>query len=217
MEAGISAVENGVRDMIESTVTASVNTKLTGLAKMIRADNRVIAEKLQASTDSDASKRSLRAMKEFQARVPAEIAEAVDERFDRLSDQLHRETQLMAESVAKTSDVLGARVDRAAAEMKERFEGDLRRIIECEAALGPPRPPQEKWRAEERYSGLRLSEYAESARRFVWNDVADWYVETAITSARAITASDAARCRRHRPTPRTANPRHTAPTANTLL
>jgi len=128
LEAGIAAVENGVRDMIESTVTASVNTKLTGLAKMIRADNRVIAEKLQASTDSDASKRSLRAMKELQARVPAEIAEAVDERFDRLSDQFHRETQLMAESVAKTSDVLGARVDRAAAEMKERFEGDLRRI-----------------------------------------------------------------------------------------
>jgi uncharacterized protein YicC (UPF0701 family) len=128
MEAGIAAVENGVRDMIESTVTASVNTKLAGLAKMIRADNRVIAEKLQASMDSDASKRSLRAMKELQARVPAEIAEAVDERFDRLSDQFHRETQLMAESVAKSSDVLGARVDRAASEMKERFEGDLRRI-----------------------------------------------------------------------------------------
>jgi hypothetical protein len=34
----------------------------------------------------------------------------------------------MAESVAKSSDVLGARVDRAASEMKERFEGDLRRI-----------------------------------------------------------------------------------------
>jgi hypothetical protein len=133
MEAGIAAVENGVRDMIESTVTASVNTKLSGLAKMIRADNRVIAEKLQlatasASADSDVSKRSLRAMKELQARVPAEIAGAVDERFDRLSDQFHRETQLMAESVAKSSDVLGARVDRAAAEMKERFEGDLRRI-----------------------------------------------------------------------------------------
>ena len=128
MEAGIAAVENGVRDMIESTVTASMNTKLAGLAKMIRADNRVIAEKLQASMDSDVSKRSLRAMKELQARVPAEIAEAVEERFDRLSDQFHRETQLMAESVAKSSDVLGARVDRAASEMKERFEGDLRRI-----------------------------------------------------------------------------------------
>jgi len=51
-------------------------------------------------------------------------------------------------------------------------------IIECEAALGPPRPTKGKWRPNERYSGLRLSEYAEAARRFVWNDVADWYLET---------------------------------------
>src|SRR6202158_794931 len=51
-------------------------------------------------------------------------------------------------------------------------------ILECDAALGPSRPARGKWRAEERYSGLRLSEYAEAARRFVWNDVADWYLET---------------------------------------
>jgi valyl-tRNA synthetase len=51
-------------------------------------------------------------------------------------------------------------------------------IIEADAALGPPRPTKGKWRREERYSGLRLSEFAEAARRFVWNDVADWYLET---------------------------------------
>jgi valyl-tRNA synthetase len=51
-------------------------------------------------------------------------------------------------------------------------------LLECDAALGPSRPARGKWRAEERYSGLRLSEYAEAARRFVWNDVADWYLET---------------------------------------
>jgi len=51
-------------------------------------------------------------------------------------------------------------------------------ILEADAALGPARPEKRKWRPEERYSGLRLSEYAEAARRFVWNDVADWYLET---------------------------------------
>jgi len=51
-------------------------------------------------------------------------------------------------------------------------------ILEADAALGPARPENGKWRPEERYSGLRLSEYAEAARRFVWNDVADWYLET---------------------------------------
>jgi valyl-tRNA synthetase len=51
-------------------------------------------------------------------------------------------------------------------------------ILECDAALGPSRPTKGMWQTEERYSGLRLSEYAEAARRFVWNDVADWYLET---------------------------------------
>ena len=51
-------------------------------------------------------------------------------------------------------------------------------VLECDAGLGPSRPINGNWRADERYSGLRLSEYAEAARRFVWNDVADWYLET---------------------------------------
>ncbi len=51
-------------------------------------------------------------------------------------------------------------------------------IFEVDAALGPARPDKGKWRPEERFSGLRLSEYSEAARRFVWNDVADWYLET---------------------------------------
>src|SRR6185295_8711049 len=42
-------------------------------------------------------------------------------------------------------------------------------ILECDVALGPARPEKSKWRKEERFSGLRLSEYAEAARRFVWN------------------------------------------------
>jgi valyl-tRNA synthetase len=51
-------------------------------------------------------------------------------------------------------------------------------IFECDAAFGPSRPTRGKWRPEDRYSGLRLNEYAEAARRFVWNEVADWYLET---------------------------------------
>jgi valyl-tRNA synthetase len=51
-------------------------------------------------------------------------------------------------------------------------------VLEADAALGPARPQHGKWRPEERFAGLRLSEYAEVARRFVWDDVADWYLET---------------------------------------
>ncbi len=55
-------------------------------------------------------------------------------------------------------------------------------IAECDAALGPPRPGPSAgahWSEQERRLGVRLNEYAESARRFVWNELADWYVEAA--------------------------------------
>ncbi len=51
-------------------------------------------------------------------------------------------------------------------------------IEECNSALGPARPNGISWDASELRTGLRLNEYAEVARRFVWNELADWYLET---------------------------------------
>jgi len=51
-------------------------------------------------------------------------------------------------------------------------------IAACDAALGPSRPSDGTWAVNERSAGLRLNEYTEAARTFVWNDLADWYVET---------------------------------------
>ncbi len=50
-------------------------------------------------------------------------------------------------------------------------------IAECDAALGPSRPAAGQWPEAERQAGLRLDAYAEAARRFMWNELADWYVE----------------------------------------
>ena len=64
----------------------------------------------------------------------------------------------------------------------ERFDAA---VAECDGALGPLQPTKaaddadgRHWRDDERYAGLRLNEYAESARRFVWNELADWYLES---------------------------------------
>jgi valyl-tRNA synthetase len=57
-------------------------------------------------------------------------------------------------------------------------------IAECDAALGPLRPmtpldtsDRVRWTENERSAGMRLNDFAETARRFVWNELADWYLE----------------------------------------
>jgi valyl-tRNA synthetase len=50
-------------------------------------------------------------------------------------------------------------------------------VADCDAALGPARPHAGHWTEVERTAGLRLNDYAETARRFVWNELADWYLE----------------------------------------
>ena len=51
-------------------------------------------------------------------------------------------------------------------------------IAECDVALGPARPLTQPWKQNELHTGMRLNEYAETARRFVWNELADWYLES---------------------------------------
>ncbi|MFN2564782.1 MAG: valine--tRNA ligase [Gemmatimonadaceae bacterium] len=70
-------------------------------------------------------------------------------------------------------------------------------IAEADAALGPLRPTTPSpgtpdgrtWPEDERRAGMRLSDLAETARRFVWSELADWYVE-AIKGRLAADADD---------------------------
>lgn len=61
-------------------------------------------------------------------------------------------------------------------------------IDECNHALGPSRPDGDSWREDQLRSGMRLNEYVEIARRFVWNELADWYLESTKTRMSAQSA-----------------------------
>ncbi|HEX6814847.1 MAG TPA: valine--tRNA ligase [Gemmatimonadaceae bacterium] len=74
------------------------------------------------------------------------------------------------------ADIDPARLTRADAWILARLDAA---IAECDAALGPARPSRDgRWTSGELYAGLRLSELVEAARRFAWNELADWYVES---------------------------------------
>jgi valyl-tRNA synthetase len=79
------------------------------------------------------------------------------------------------ESVTPLSEISRARLTRADRWILGRLNFALE---ECDRTLGPSRPPTHaSWPYESRNQGLRLNEYAEVTRRFVWDELADWYVE----------------------------------------
>jgi valyl-tRNA synthetase len=82
------------------------------------------------------------------------------------------------ERVAPLATIDSSRLTRADAWILDRLNVA---IAECDGALGAARPPggeESAWPKDERLAGLRLNEYTETARRFVWNELADWYVES---------------------------------------
>jgi len=78
------------------------------------------------------------------------------------------------DAVISVDDIAAERLTRADRWILARLDVA---IEDCDAALGPARPSG-AWAPSELRSGLRLNEYAESARRFVWSELADWYVES---------------------------------------
>jgi valyl-tRNA synthetase len=84
-------------------------------------------------------------------------------------------TNVGQEPVAALDDIAPSRLTRADQWILDRLNAA---VADADAALGPARPRGGRWSEAERYAGLRLNEYTEAARRFVWNELADWYVES---------------------------------------
>ena len=103
---GMTVVETLVssRAQTEERIGEHVDDRLAALAKMIRSDNRVLAERMSSAevpasaTDAETLKQTLRAVKELQAGLGAEMVGSVERRFQTMSEQLHKETQSTAEA-----------------------------------------------------------------------------------------------------------------------
>lgn len=114
---------------LEERLAAHVDDRIGALAKLMRADNRVIAEHLAAAGtggDAETSRQTLRAMKELQASLAGEV----ESRFQTMAEQLHRESQSTVETMAKVAEVLASKMDRISVRIDEGYGNDLQVVVE---------------------------------------------------------------------------------------
>ncbi|MDQ6887664.1 MAG: valine--tRNA ligase [Gemmatimonadota bacterium] len=78
-------------------------------------------------------------------------------------------------AVPLLADIERTRLTRADEWILDRLDAV---ILRCDGALGPPRPPGIAWGDAELRVGLRLMEFTEEARRFTWDELAAWYLES---------------------------------------
>ena len=107
-----------VSELAAEAVTQGLDQRIGALARMIRSDNKILAERMQQVVEQDHARQTLRAVKELEASLGNEVMTTLDRKFSILADQLHRETQGMAESFAKSADVLSRKIDRIAEEQR---------------------------------------------------------------------------------------------------
>ena len=135
---GMTVVETLVNSRVqtEERIGEHIDDRLAALAKMIRSDNRVIAEQMSnvevsgSSTDAETVKQTLRAVKELQAGLGADVVGSVERRFQTMSEQLHKETQSTTEAMVKVAEILGEKMDRLSVRVDEGVGGDLQIVID---------------------------------------------------------------------------------------
>jgi hypothetical protein len=107
-----------------------VDERITALGRMIRSDNLALAAKMQAATEQPAAKQALRAVKELQANLPNEIQRIVEDRVQAISEQLHRDVQASAESVAKLGEGLERKFEQATTRIGQRHDKELQVVMD---------------------------------------------------------------------------------------
>jgi hypothetical protein len=121
------------RAATEERMIAYLDERTTTIAKLIRADNKVLADQLTAATGdggSDNAKQTLRAVKELQAGLTADFSSGMDQRFQTLAERMHRETQSTAETMAKVAEILAEKMDRLTVKIDDVYGNDLQVVIE---------------------------------------------------------------------------------------
>ena len=147
MSAAAGAVD-GLDEMVAETQQAfedrlmsHVDDRMTAIARLIRSDNQVLVQRLSAigrgrdtddepAMDADLARQLLRTIKELQAGTATDLTGTVENRYQTMSDQLHRESQSQAEAMLKVAEVLGGKIDRLALRVDEGVGNDIQIVVD---------------------------------------------------------------------------------------
>jgi HPt (histidine-containing phosphotransfer) domain-containing protein len=119
-----------VSERTEERLKSHVDDRVAAIAKLVRADNQVLAERLGAGGDADQLRTVVRSVKELEAGLAAEVTGSVDRRFQQLSDQLHHESQSTTEAMLKIAEALSDRIERLTVRVDEGVGSDLQIVID---------------------------------------------------------------------------------------
>jgi hypothetical protein len=121
----------------EDRMLAHIDQRIMAIAKLIRSDNQMLADKVSSNQRSDAvgtdpelMRQTLRAVKELQAELASDVVGSMDRKFQIVGDQLHKETQLTTEAMVKVAEVLGQKMDRLSMRVDQGYGNDVQIVID---------------------------------------------------------------------------------------
>jgi hypothetical protein len=129
------------QETLEERMRTHVDDRMAAIAKLIRSDNQVLAERFAALTastaaapeepaDAELMRQVLRAVKELEAGLASDMLGTMDRRFQTVADQLHKETQSTAEAMVKIAEILGEKIDRLTVRVDEGVGGEMQVVVD---------------------------------------------------------------------------------------
>jgi hypothetical protein len=130
---GLDELFAGTQQALAERMMQHVDDRVTAIARLIRSDSQALAERFASGDqmlDPELIRQLIRSIKELQAGVASDMVGTVDRRFQTLSDQLHKETQLQTEAMLKIAEVLGEKIDRLSIRVDEGVGNDLHIVVD---------------------------------------------------------------------------------------
>jgi len=137
---GLDELIAETQQSFEERMMNHIDERAGAIAKLIRSDSQALANRMASLTptggmtepavDGELVRQLIRSIKELEAGMASDMAGSVDRKFQTLSDQLHKETQLQAEAMLKIAEVMGEKIDRLSIRVDEGVGNDIQIVVD---------------------------------------------------------------------------------------